>query len=131
MSERKDNPLTDKIRDFQLSPDGTNMIIQSGSDYYLTSVDKAYSSKSLGTKLSLSSMVYAVDPHKEWLQIYNDTWRWYREFFYNEKMEGKDWKALGERYRAYLPDIRSRRFELGDAAACGGTGDLAHLYQRR
>ncbi len=108
MNERKDNPLGDKIRDFGLSPDGTNMIIQSGSDYYLTSVEKAYSSKSFGTKLSLTSMVYAVEPHKEWLQIYNDMWRWYREFFYNEKMEGRDWKMLGERYRSYLPDIRSR-----------------------
>ena len=106
--ERKDNPLTDKIRDCQLSADGSNMIVQSGSDYYLSSVEKAYQSKSLGTKLSLSSMVYNADPRQEWVQIFNDMWRWYREFFYKEKMEGKDWKALGGRYRSYIPSISSR-----------------------
>ena len=108
ISERKDNQLTDKIAACQLSADGSNMIIQSGSDYYLTSVEKAYQSKSPGTKLSLASMVYNADPRQEWLQIFNDMWRWYRDFFYNEKMEGKDWKALGDRYRSYIPSIGSR-----------------------
>ena len=108
IDERKEVVLSDKIRDYQLSTNGENIIIQSGSDFYTTSADKAYQSKSLGTKVPLNSMVYTVYPRKEWLQIFNDTWRWYREFFYDAAMVGKDWKALGDRYRSYISQINSR-----------------------
>ena len=52
IADRKETVLNDKIRDFQLSTNGEQMILQSGADYYTTSVDKAYQSKTLGTKLA-------------------------------------------------------------------------------
>ncbi len=108
MNERKESVLNDKIRDFQLSPNCEQMIVQAGNDYYVTTPEKAYQSKSSGTKLSLTGMVYTVDPRKEWVQIFNDAWRWYRDFFYDAKMVGKDWNALGAKYRAYVAEISSR-----------------------
>ena len=53
-------------------------------------------------------MLYTIDVQKEWNQIFNDTWRWYRDFFYDKNMHGRDWKMLGERYRAYIPQLSSR-----------------------
>ncbi len=108
IGDRKETILTDKIRDCRVSSNGEHLIISSGSDYYVTTPEKAFQTKSTGTKLSLTGMVYTVEPRKEWLQIFNDTWRWYRDFFYDAAMVGKDWKALGERYRAYIPQINSR-----------------------
>jgi tricorn protease len=108
MDERKENVLTDKIRDFQMSVNGENMILQSGSDYYTTTPEKAYQSKSVGNKLSFNGMLYTVNYRQEWLQIFNDAWRWYREFFYDQNMVGKDWNLLGEKYRAYVAQINSR-----------------------
>lgn len=108
IAERKESVLNDKVRDVQLSTNGEQMIIQSGSDFFVTPVEKAYQSKASGTKLSTSSLWYNADYRKEWLQIYDDAWRWYRDFFYDAAMVGQDWQKLGARYRAYVRDISSR-----------------------
>jgi len=72
------------------------------------SLDKAYQSKGLGERLSFETLVYRVDLQEEWNQIFNDGWRWYRDFFYDAGFHGRDWKAMGEKYRAYIPDLSSR-----------------------
>jgi tricorn protease len=108
MASRKDVTLTDKIRDFGLSTNGEQLLVRREGDLYTTSVDKAFASKAAGDKLNLSGLVYTVDLQKEWLQIFNDAWRWYRDFFYDPGFHGRDWKAMGDKYRAYIPYLSSR-----------------------
>ncbi len=105
---RKDAVLDGKVRDFSLSPDGGTLLVRRDADFYTTPVDKAFAAKSAGDKLDLSGLVYKVDLQKEWHQIFNDAWRWYRDFFYDAGFHGRDWKAMGERYRAYIPELSSR-----------------------
>jgi tricorn protease len=75
---------------------------------YVTTFDKAFSSKGAGEKVSLGGLLYTLDYRQEWTQIFNDCWRWYRDFFYDPNMHGRDWKAIGDRYRAYVSGINSR-----------------------
>ncbi len=83
MAERRETILADPIRDFSLSADGSQLLIRREADWYATSVETAFASKSAGARLNVSGMVYTVDLQKEWLQIFNDAWRWYRDFFYD------------------------------------------------
>ena len=53
-------------------------------------------------------MAYRVSPVAEWTQIFNDTWRWYRDFFYDANMHGNDWKKIGDKFRAMLPELNNR-----------------------
>lgn len=108
MSDKKEVTLPDKIRSFEISSNGENMIISAGSDIYTTTFDKAFSAKNFGEKLSLDLLVYTVDNMKEWNQIFTDAWRWYRDFFYDKNFHGHDWKVMGEKYRAYIPYLSSR-----------------------
>jgi tricorn protease len=108
MADRKDVPLSEKVRDFSLSTNGEQLLIRRESDFFTTSVEKAFGSKSTGEKLNLSGLVYTVDLQKEWHQIFNDAWRWYRDFFYDPGFHGHDWKAMGDKYRAYIPYLSSR-----------------------
>ncbi|MGE5500024.1 MAG: S41 family peptidase, partial [Syntrophothermus sp.] len=108
IAKKSEVVLSEKIRDFNLSANQENIIIQKGQDFYTTSLEKAFQSKSLGDKLDLSRMSYQVDNLKEWNQIFSDTWRWYRDFFYDKNMHGRDWKAVGEKYRSYIPQLTSR-----------------------
>jgi tricorn protease len=109
MKEEKDAVLEKKISDWRLSANRENMIIKAGSDYFAGTVEKAFSSKSPGETLVLDRMSYHAEPREEWAQIFNDTWRWYRDFFYDPDMHGRDWKKIGETYRAYLPQLASRQ----------------------
>jgi tricorn protease len=49
-----------------------------------------------------------VEPVREWTQIYWDGWRHLRDYFYMPNMNGLNWKAIGDKYAAYLPSVRSR-----------------------
>ncbi|HTX17181.1 MAG TPA: S41 family peptidase [Bacteroidota bacterium] len=108
MGSKKDAVLSDKIHDYDVSPNGEELTIRKESDVYVTTFDKAFSSKSVGERVDLGGMLYTVDDVPEWTQIFNDCWRWYRDFFYDPNMHGRDWKAMGDRYRAYIPFLSSR-----------------------
>ena len=58
--------------------------------------------------MSPGTLAYTVDNQLEWNQIFSDTWRWYRDFFYDPGMHGRDWKKMGDFYRAYIPALSSR-----------------------
>jgi len=108
MAAKKDAALSDKIRDYDISQNGEELTIRKDNDVYVTTFDKAFTSKSAGEKVNLGTMLYTLDYHQEWTQIFNDCWRWYRDFFYDPNMHGRDWKAIGDRYRAYISGISSR-----------------------
>jgi tricorn protease len=100
--------LEDKIAEAQASANGENLIIKKDSKIFTTTFEKAYQSRKLGKEVSLSGLLYRVVPQDEWNQIISDTYRWYRNFFYDKDMHGRDWKAVTEKYRAYIKDLRSR-----------------------
>ena len=108
MNDKKEIVLDNKIKNYSTSINGEYLLIEKNNDIYATSFDMAYKTKSMGNTVDLEKMTYTVDPQKEWLQIFNDAWRWYRDFFFDPNMFGLNWKAIGERYRAYIPYITSR-----------------------
>jgi tricorn protease len=52
--------------------------------------------------------VMELVPREEWRQIFNDTWRRYRDFFYDPQMHGVDWDSMRVRYGELVDDARSR-----------------------
>lgn len=100
--------IDDKIRNFDLSSNRSHLILQKESDYFVTTVDDAFKSKKAGSKINLDGMSYTVNNLAEWNQIFNDTWRWYRDFFYDVNFHGHDWKALGDKFKTYIPFLSSR-----------------------
>jgi tricorn protease len=109
MKEQRVAAMDDKIAEAQVSANGERLVVRRDNRISTTSFEGAFSSKKLGREFDLSGMTYRISPREEWLQIFNDAWRWYRDFFYDQDMHGRDWKAIGEKYRAYVPEIRSRQ----------------------
>ena len=58
--------------------------------------------------LKLSSMEVYVDPPAEWKQMYRETWRIERDFFYDPNLHGADLKALMAAYQPYVDHVMSR-----------------------
>ena len=108
MESRKHLTMEGEITSASLSANGEQLLIRKGSALSASTVENAYKTKKEGDKVSLTGMTYFVDATAEWNQIFNDAWRWYRDFFYDPGMHGRDWKAMGERYRAYIPHLSSR-----------------------
>ena len=108
MKKEKETVLETRISDWRLSANREHWIVRKGNEYRTNRVDSACSEKELGDVLSLDKMAYRVEPRKEWTQVFEDAWRWYRDFFYDPGMHGRDWAKIGDAYRSYLPQLNSR-----------------------
>ncbi|QOC22432.1 PDZ domain-containing protein [Wenzhouxiangella sp. AB-CW3] len=63
--------------------------------------------------LDLSGLRMHVDPRAEWAQIFDEGWRFQRDYFYAENLHGLDWDAVYEQYRPLLDHV-GRREDLND-----------------
>ena len=130
MASQKDVAAEGTIVDWRLSANREQAIVRkAGVSFQVTTPDKIVQNpKSLGTRLSLEKMAARVRPVEEWTQIFNDTWRWYREFFYDENMHGRDWKKWGDTLRAVIPDLSSRSDLNWLLSQLVGDLNVSHTY---
>jgi tricorn protease len=105
LAKKTETELGDSIT-FTISSNGKKMLVQKNSSYSV--IDLPTSKISLEKKMDLSNMKVWVDYHKEWKQIYDESWRQMRDFFYVENMHGLDWKAMHKKYDALIPYINHR-----------------------
>ncbi|MGH7678143.1 MAG: S41 family peptidase [Gemmatimonadaceae bacterium] len=78
--------------------------------------------------VDVASLEMRVDPRVEWNAIFSESWRYQRDFFYDEKMHGADWQAVRAKYAALLPHV-AHRADLGYLVAqTGGELTVGHSY---
>jgi tricorn protease len=94
-----------KLDAWSVSADGTKVLVQQGEKYLLLEVKKDG-----GETKTVATVGLEMDlvPAEEWAEIFDETWRRFRDFFYVPNMHGYDWPAIGDRYRALLPDVAHR-----------------------
>ena len=95
-----------KIQGYEVSADGKKMLVQMDRAYGIIDLPKA--PIKLDAKLDLSGMEMAVDLRQEWDQIYEESWRQMKEFFYAPNMHGVDWDALRLRYKPLAAAVNHR-----------------------
>ncbi|HEY3271777.1 MAG TPA: PDZ domain-containing protein, partial [Geothrix sp.] len=105
----KEVVLTDAISDWTFDAEGRRLLLRKGANYHVGEATAVFTSKALPEKLDLDRLIMTADPRAEWKQIFEDTWRWYRDFFYDTAMNGNDWNAIGAKFRAWLPELNSRQ----------------------
>ena len=59
--------------------------------------------------ISLANLRLKVDRKAEWEQIFDESWRMVRDYFYDPNMHGVDWPGIRESYRSLLPYVRTRQ----------------------
>lgn len=91
---------------FVISADKKKMLIASAGKYSV--IDTPKSSIKLDDFVDVSNMKLWVNLNDEWNQIYNESWRQMRDFFYDPEMHGVDWKAMQSKYQVLVPYVASR-----------------------
>ena len=82
------------------------MLVADEKDFAI--VDLPSAKIDMKDKLSLAGLEMTVDQHAEWAQIYNESWRQMRDFFYSPTMNGVDWPAMKAKYEALVPYAQTR-----------------------
>jgi tricorn protease len=87
-------------------PDGKKALFMSGGKYYVT--DLPQGKAGLDEAVDMDDMKIAVDYTKEWAQIFDESWRAFRDGFYVKNMHGVDWPAMKRKYGVMLPYVKNR-----------------------
>ncbi|MFW5755982.1 MAG: PDZ domain-containing protein, partial [Tangfeifania sp.] len=103
--EREDKEIMDNVNRAAATADGEAIMVSSQGKYGI--IQPAPGQK-IEKPIPTDELVMELVPKEEWKQIFMDTWRRHRDFFYDPNMHGLDWKALRDRYGKLLDDARTR-----------------------
>lgn len=133
LDRKRDSVVQAGVGAYELTPDGRKMIYSSGGNWFIASTTgggggaspapatggggggrrpatapaPAPVGEASDGKLNLDAIEVKVDPRSEWKQILHEAWRVNRDFFYDPKMHGADWPAIGKKYEQFLPHLTS------------------------
>ena len=77
-----------------------------GRALYVTDIPNGKTN--LDNAVNLDNMKIATDYPKEWIQIFDEAWRAFRDGFYVNNMHGVDWAAMKKKYEVLLPYVKNR-----------------------
>lgn len=101
--------IADQISAVDITMDGAKLLYRKGRDYFLTSAETP--AKPDEGKQDFSKMEVHVVPSEEWRQMFHESMRIMRDWFYDPSYHGQDLASLENEYAAYLPTI-TRRSDL-------------------
>ena len=126
IKQRRAVPFMEGIRDYSVSADRKKLLYQAGASFGIVGTESP--AKVGDGPLNVAQLEMKVDPRAEWAQIYSETWRFQREYFYDSKMHGADWKAIFEKYRPLAEAARHRADLSYVIAMVGGELTVGHSY---
>ena len=90
---------------YAVSKDGKNILARDNKGF---GIIKPTPEQKMEKLLRTAEMEMVLQPKEEWKQIFNDTWRRYRDFFYDPNMHQVDWNDMRKSYTALLDDAITR-----------------------
>jgi tricorn protease len=105
VKDRKEDEVMELDR-YIVSADGKKMLYSKGQIFGITTAGKK-PEPGKGV-LNTGSVSVRIDPTAEWPEIFDEAWRINRDYFYDPGMHGVDWKAMKQKYSAFLPDLACR-----------------------
>lgn len=126
LEKQKEAELLPGVERYDLSADGARLLYRADKAWAI--VEPKEGLKPGEGALKLDSMRMELDPRAEWAQIFDETWRLFRDFFYLPDMGKVDWPGVRQRYAPLLASVTNRSdltYLLGEVVGELGTG---HTY---
>lgn len=114
LDKREEKSVVDDVDLFKVSADGKKVLVAKSGSYSIVDVGE---NQKLDKKMPTAQLEMTIDPRAEWRQIFNDVWRFDRDFFYDPNMHGVDWDDMKVRYGKLLDNAVTRwdvNFVIGE-----------------
>ena len=108
LTSRKVVTIASGVSSFSLSANGEKALFGQQGRWFIADV-KGPVTPGAGA-LDTSGMEIYVDPRAEWAQMYRETWRIERDFFYDPHYHGLNIATAEKRFEPYLAGVSSRDY---------------------
>jgi tricorn protease len=88
-----------------VSGDGNKMLAKVNNDWKVMSTTGANGNDGTSLKINLKMNLSRAE---EWKQIFEEAWRYERDYFYDPNMHGRNWTEVYERYAPLVPFVKHR-----------------------
>lgn len=108
LKERKETELVSGLNTLAYSKDRKKLLVTQRKNHSLIDLPTTKAEIKEKDKVDLSGLHMTLDRAAEWRQIFDESWRQMRDYFYVTNLHGVDWPAMRERYAALLPHVHHR-----------------------
>jgi tricorn protease len=88
-----------------VSADGEHLLLRAGPNWQVVGTARPPEPGAGSIDVALRMQ---LDRRSEWAQMFDEAWRYERDFFYDPGMHGNDWDEVRDRYRPLVPHIQHR-----------------------
>ena len=130
LASDKSDRIAEGVHEFAISHDGKKMLYRLGEKWAISS--SLIPERSGASWLDLTKMQVRIDPVAEWRELFDEVWRFERDFFYDPGYHRLDLQSAKSKYAAFLDNIVTgqqltrlfammlREFRVSHMAAGGG-----------
>jgi tricorn protease len=109
------------VKGYEISLDRKKILLAKAEDYFIIDSDAKAGAladpKALPkARIDMSRWTILTNPRAEFRELFLDSWRLERDYFYDRNMHGLDWRQIRDRYMP-LVDRVADRDELNDVIA--------------
>lgn len=105
LEKREEKVVLDDVDGASIAAKGDKLLVRRKGDY---AIIDAKDGQRFDKRVPVSGMETMIDPAAEWRQIFTETWRLERDYFYDPAMHGVNWPEMRERYGALLKEAVTR-----------------------
>ncbi|WP_353125354.1 S41 family peptidase [Parapedobacter pyrenivorans] len=105
LTDKKETEIGD-FGSYSVTPDRKKILIRASDAFFVENLGKTKITPS--NKLDLAGLKLTIDLKAEWKQVYDESWRQMRDYFYDPNMHGVNWKAMHDKYAPLLPYVNHR-----------------------
>ncbi|MEQ8475505.1 MAG: PDZ domain-containing protein [Fulvivirga sp.] len=105
LEKREAKEFASNVRQMSVSADGEQVLVQINDSWTVAGSKGANAEGGKPVKVNLQMK---LDRSEEWKQIFEEAWRYERDYFYDDNMHGRDWNAVHEKYAPLVPFIKHR-----------------------
>lgn len=105
IKDREAKEFVNVTRSFTVSNDGKKILAKTGPSWKIMDTGKPSGKDGKSLKVNLKMK---LDRSQEWKQIFDEAWRYEKDYFYAPNLHGRDWNIVYDRYSPLIPYVKHR-----------------------
>ncbi len=118
--------IVSDIGSAEASDDGKVVLVRKGDSLFVIDAGSGPGADLSKAGVDLSGWQFVMTPREEWRQMFVEAWRLERDYYYDRKMHGVDWRGMLDKYMPMVDRVSTRE-ELNDVIA-QMVGELSTLH---